>query len=805
MMLKRQTSESKPSGFLRSLRAAGVVLGAAALTTSVVAGCLNRPVAQADPHTSNVFVAEIRQTAVDKIDLLMMIDNSISMADKQQILGDAVGSLVQRLVAPLCVDGAGNPTGASAGNDGRCAGQGQSPEFSPIKDIHVGIVSSSLGSHGGSGACTDAGGDDLGQFVAAVRKDPAYPFTAWPSNNDPTGGFLAWDPDTTRPRNNPPGITQQNDFATNFKNMVLNVGQSGCGFESTLEGWYRFLIDPEPLIMRTPVVTDSNGQTTPTFSDNLNNNIVLQQRARFLRQDSLLAVIMLSDENDCSIIEAGQGWLVGTSQLGGSSFRMPRATSQCEANPNDKCCTSCAAGTPAGCPDHASDAQCTQGSWTALDDNLNLRCYNQKRRFGFDLLYPTQRYVDGLYETTVRKKDGTPVPNPIYASSPPRDKSLVFLAGIVGVPWQDIAVDPNAGTLKYMNYTEMVDKNRWDLILGNPGDLATGVAPKMPGDGLMWETPKDRSQPGMFGTGPHAVVGPGGALAPSNATGRPNIINGHESNIADNSDLQYACIFKLPQAREACTGPGCDCTDAMGMPNSYNRPLCDGTTQTYAKAFPGLRELQVLKDYGEKGSHNSIVASICPKSLEGDKAGPGYGYNPAVSAIVDRLKEALRGKCLPRKLIPDDTDGRVPCAVVESSVPPAGQACVCTGAGKNGRKDVTDTDLKVAVYRQLHDSGYCGEAGLPNCDTFCLCEIEQFTGANLDRCQGETTTPTDIYGYCYVDPSTAMDAASMNAQNQIVASCPDTQKRLLRFTGENVPAKGSIAMIACLGATIGGK
>jgi len=34
-----------------------------------------------------------------------MIDNSLSMADKQEILAQAVPALVTRLIAPLCVDG----------------------------------------------------------------------------------------------------------------------------------------------------------------------------------------------------------------------------------------------------------------------------------------------------------------------------------------------------------------------------------------------------------------------------------------------------------------------------------------------------------------------------------------------------------------------------------------------------------------------------------------------------------------------------------------------------------------------------
>jgi hypothetical protein len=81
---------SKPSFFTRALRAGLAGLGAVAAMAATSAGCLDRPVAPATPNTSNVFIDQIRQTGVDKIDLLLMIDNSLSMADKQDILAEAV-------------------------------------------------------------------------------------------------------------------------------------------------------------------------------------------------------------------------------------------------------------------------------------------------------------------------------------------------------------------------------------------------------------------------------------------------------------------------------------------------------------------------------------------------------------------------------------------------------------------------------------------------------------------------------------------------------------------------------------------
>jgi hypothetical protein len=403
------------------------------------------------------------------------------------------------------------------------------------------------------------------------------------------------------------------------------------------------------------------------------------------------------------------------------------------------------------------------------------------------------------------------VENPLYAAngSAPRDSTLVFLAGIVGVPWQDIATpdslnDPNK--LTYLTYNDMVNSNpnRWDLIVGR----SDTSPPTQPIDPLMVESIDDRTV--KLGSAPHPIIGAAGALVPSSSTNpNANQINGHETNIAGRDDLQYACIFPLPTPRD-CTDPndaGCDCK--MSNQN-YNRPLCDpGTTrQSRAKAYPGSRELAVLRDFGEK-SHNSIVASICPKSLA-DKNSPAYGYNPAVSAIVDRLKEALRGKCLPRKL---DTkaDGTVQCSVVEAIKPAAGQGCDCTDPGR----EVASDEIKPAVFSQLKASQYCDVEGTGPCTDYCLCTITQFGSRpddpadanNLRQCQTQTSTPTDIYGYCYVDPS-ALDPVntpnydSLEQAEQSIVNCPKSQQRLLRFAGSEVPKRGAVAMIACLGSTL---
>jgi hypothetical protein len=725
-----------------------------------------------------------------------MIDNSISMADKQDILADAVPLLVQRLITPICVKPCGAndncseqqqkdgiPTGASSDDTGKCADGG--PEFNPIHDIHIGVVTSSLGSHGAAGAkdvCVAPDDNDHAQLLGTVRMLNSYQ----------NQGFLKWD--TTKPaKYNPPGDSDSMAFNTKFTEMVKSSGEHGCGYEASLESWYRFLIDPEP---PQQIVLNKD----QTARDGLDQTI-LDQRKAFLRPDSLVAVIMLSDENDCSIVDEGYGWLIARSSS------MYRSTSQCAANPNDPCCQSCVEqAANAGCPAINTDSECAKGSTLPMDaDNLNLRCWQQKRRFGFELLYPTARYSQGLISHTVPDRSGKMVQNPLFAAGDgkaSRDNGLVFLAGIIGVPWQDIAdqdslASPN--TLRYLTASEIDSKGRWDVILGNsnPGN---GAAPVPPTDPLMIEQPDPRT-----GTNPITMD----ALAPETSMNpKANPINGHEQVNAGNSDLQYACIFPLAapltcdMARDMAGG-GCDCFTEDAV---FNRPLCQppgggapGTTQSFAKAYPGTRHLQVLKEFKD----NSIVASICPKVTKAGEA--DYGYNPAVKSIIDRLKEALKGKCLPRPLVPNNANvvqndlepGQVPCSVVEAIPPQNGAACACK-ADEN-RKALDDRpQLRDAVLKKLAESQTCDQEGGTPCSQYCTCELLQLKGTDLQSCQKDLTPPTSP-GYCYIN---AAPNEPHVGEAQLVKDCSADQKRLLRFVG-NTPAQGAIALVACLGAALG--
>ncbi len=800
----------KQSWVSRAARALKLgVAGIALLTTAggLTAGCLDRPVAPATPRTSNVVVKTVTQSGVDKIDLLFMIDNSISMADKQRILAEAVPVLVQRLIDPICVNAQGDPVGGTT--SGGCAPN--QPEFSPIENIHVGVITSSLGNHGGQ-VCTPDPAEmpprtlnDAAQLIPSVRTG-LYSYQNY--------GFLAWDPrmgqDIPQPDPHPgKGMNETNptQFVTDFTSHVTATGERGCGYESSLEAWYRFLIDPEPI---NTVTNDGQFSIRGPV-----NPVVLEQRGRFMRPDSLLAIIMLTDENDCSINDENgqQGWLVG------SRNPMPRGSDAC-ARPDDpniyKCCIPCVLlDVPGwqpkeGCS-YGGDAACNTppdpmtgagGHYLLpIEDSTNLRCYQQVRRFGVNLLYPWQRYALGLTQPRIplRPPSTDEVQNPLYTpgadGTPAREQGLVFLAGIIGVPWQDIATPEtiNGRALKYITAPNMIQPldangmpagpNRWDVILGDP-DVG-----RAPSDPFMIETIDQR----VAGS-PNPIV-PNEQIIAANGTGM-NAINGHEQNVVNRDDLQYACTFDLvPDV--ACTMANQDGCDCNASEQAYNRPLCqysgmgaDGT-QTFAKAYPGTRHLQVLKGFGA----NSIVASICPKNVQamGNAAqDPDYGYNPAVGAIIERLKEALVATCLPRPLVAENNE--VPCTVVEAYIPNDGQ-CVCSA---NGRAALEGDKAKVrgAVEDELIALSLCGGDTHVSCGKYCMCEIQQFTGQALQTCQNQVNDDGSIYGYCYVDPDNGQGSPDL------VADCPDTQRQIIRFMGDDVPRTGALGFIACLGASV---
>jgi len=569
------------------------------------------------------------QATADKLDVLFVVDNSLSMGGKQQVLANSMPRFVARLTNPPCVDDQGVPIEQPAGPTAACASGTR--ERKPIGDIHFGAITTSLGSHGGD-ICDSASSpeqDDQAQLLASKR-----PAVATYQNS----GFLAFDASGNA------GVSDSVALSTDLSAMIAAAGEKGCGYEAPLEAMYRFLVDPEPPLSIQVV----DQKSTPTGI----NDTLLAQRAAFLRPDSSLAIVIFSDENDCSMKDSGLGWMLASTRIPGSTMwvRMPRATSACDNDPNDACCRSCGnseTAPPPGCTALAQDSVCSviatgqpYASYEGSDDSLNLRCFDQQRRFGFDMLQPLERYSDALSKPKIPNRAGALVDNPLFAARDgkgPRSASLVSVSVIVGAPWQDLATPDSlsGGRIQYLDAAGLESNGRWPMLLG---DRKKNIAPVDP---FMVESTAPR-----MGRSPVTPF----ALSPASSTNpQENPINGHEKNDVDHSDLQHACIFHLPKPI-LCTfdNPGCDCAPDRNGELSYvlaeNSALCQPpgggpatTTQYFAKAYPGTRELAFARQMGERAA----TASLCAWSVL-DVADRDYGYGPALDGLLRRIDQTIK-------------------------------------------------------------------------------------------------------------------------------------------------------------------
>jgi hypothetical protein len=395
------------------------------------------------------------------------------------------------------------------------------------------------------------------------------------------------------------------------------------------------------------------------------------------------------------------------------------------------------------------------------------------------------------------------VENPLFAGG--RPTSLVFLGGIVGVPWQSLASDVDANgqpltdpnVLRYKTAHELVRGDVWSEILGSPG--------------VRWQPATETS----------AEVASSPATPPTNPLmlesqfARPGVMRGNPINgreyLTDNvdqpgtpSDLEYACIFPLPEPRDCAQRDPqkdqCDC-----FSDDLDRPLCEekpgvtppGTMQYWAKAYPGLRQLQVLHDFGD----NSIVASICARNVDISTRDTraDFGYRPAVDTIVERLKERLGDRCLPRALL-TAADGSVPCTLVET-VPQPSDSCECDPAAARRSPDARTASLVRAELAS--DPGEPGGPDDPSCQRACLCEVLQVQDAdNADKdealraCQ-EDPDAAGVEGWCYV----ADNPLQSIGNPELVAECPATKRQLLRFVGGGL-GRNTTTFVACRGSSL---
>ncbi len=310
-------------------------------------------------------------SVASKVDLLLVVDDSQGMDSKSERLAASIQTLVTDLAR--------------------------------VGDVHVGVLSSSLESVGHGTVCPATPSRDGRPRLRTTGVDGA------PVLGAQTGVLEYRKGEDTL------------DFAARVADVVRGVGTSGCGFESQLEAMYQFLVQPDP---STSVSIDKGRANFGTTVD----AELLEQRRHFLRPDSALVVVMVSDEDDASLDPrsvGGQGWVFAHKDFPGSlvsrgaaqGTTAARATSVCETDPlakdtdGEDLCTSCAIvcdSSLPSCTKIRKDPNCAaspvagksgpgySGYYSPEDDLLNVRFYKMKQRFGVDPQYPVARYVSGL-------------------------------------------------------------------------------------------------------------------------------------------------------------------------------------------------------------------------------------------------------------------------------------------------------------------------------------------------------------------------------------------------------------------------
>ena len=359
------------------LRGLALGLGACAL------GCLDRQVASPDTRLQSGVELSIENHSVDSVDILFEIDNSNSMAQNQAYLARNFAVLIDQLVAP--------PRNAMG-----------TPLYPPVKSLHVGVISSDLGTPGSTvGSCLDSDLGDDGllnpiRYGRALRTHEPWANPATPAGTRPARcagndvnqypSFLAFDADSTN------AAEFRDDFVCN-----AYLSTSGCGLEQQLESAYRALVVHNP--------RDAAGNTDPN--------------AGFVRPDAVLAVVIVSDEEDgstrdCRYAESG-----------------------------------------VACADGIGVFDSTSGAWSS--DDLNLRFYMYTPGSSQDPTWNLDRYMDPRH------------PNRGFTSLKPGHPENVIFAAIAGVP-VDLPQSP-MGTVDF------------DALLGTRPDGSdgyTGMSPEGP-------------------------------------------------------------------------------------------------------------------------------------------------------------------------------------------------------------------------------------------------------------------------------------------------------------------------------------
>ncbi len=738
-----------------------------------LASCTNRPVVRVDAVPHGITAQKLRITRADQVDLLFVVDNSSSMADKQAELGKRIPELIQALTQ-----------------------QSSTTHKNSVVDVHVGVVTSSLGSYG-TWACNGGGAkNDRGRLLP---RDAAALGEGWNLASvgaEPTkatcpkvaaASALAWTQGASSNVTVLSGDTGAQTLQTAASCVIESAKDEGCGFEATLESMYHFLIDPAPYgdaRADCAISSSSDDCHGKTIVMNGVDGALLAQRAQFLRPESILAVVILSDENDASLSPIGDNWKPFS-----SSYAMPHGSTGCASVPDDfeptgtteldslvhhYGCRPCE-GSAAGDPSCATAKFLPTTDAVNHDvDALNMRAFNQVQRFGKDYLWPVQRYIDGLTSPKVPGPNGTIVANPIFAGG--RTKEHVIVAGIVGVP--KVLVADASGAPKKLDEAAWAKIISPDLAIRDP-HMIESIAPRA-------------KIPHFAGD---ITIDP---------------INGGDRDVVKGEDLQYACI--APRVTAGAIGGECEDADAQ-----LHDPICAAKNSAARfRAYPGLRHLRLLHGLGDSG----FAASICDSSYKG-----------AIDGVIAKVQGALTEQCLKTNLETDETTGKVTCLVLEAfatDVVDGKTTCAdigkgyCTPGEAPCRVEGSDyppvslevaasmlylpitavgTDGLVSEHKELafaeNGNVYVKEGPAKDAKRHLICEMRQLTG--------DSEVPKAVQDGCRNDPNYSLDPATGGgfcySKNDDVVG--DTCRKngapgKMRFLGGVDPKSGSDVFTICV-------
>jgi hypothetical protein len=174
----------------------------------------------------------------------------------------------------------------------------------------------------------------------------------------------------------------------------------------------------------------------------------------------------------------------------------------------------------------------------------------------------------------------------------------------------------------------------------------------------------------------------------------------------------------------------------------------------------------------------------------------GAASGGAVNLFVDQIRG--REGCLPRALpvvaTPSDgfTAGQVRCQIDEATFPVAPAACSCDYAQ---HLKPAAASLVKAIASNVAVSGSCDGTSGVDCQSLCVCELEQSSGDALTQCQTDTTPIAQLPpGFCYLDVTLVPPLGNP----ALLASCPQSQRRGLRILGPT-PTPAPLLFLACAG------